>query len=239
MMKRARILLRNAFDDANSRLFSIVNDILALATLLSVIAIILETVEALAPYDLVFKAIEYGTVVLFTLEYLGRLAVAKSKPGYIFSFFGVIDLLAIIPTYLALGNLTFLKTARSLRILRFLRMLRLAKLARIGEKPGGAQSLYRLNIQIYAVALTTALLVLGSLLFLFEGDKPYARDLPTSMFWAFKAVLGGLPYPQPETAAGTAVLVLARFASMILLGLMLGLVGTLTRKALIGSEKDS
>lgn len=238
-MAHARTLLRHAFDDADSRLFSLVNDVLALATLLSVIAIILETVHALAPYERVFRTIEYGTVVLFTLEYLGRLAVAKSKPGYLFSFFGIIDLLAILPTYLALGNLTFLKTARSLRILRFLRMLRLAKLARIGEKPGGAQSLYKLNIQIYAVALTTALLVLGSLLFLFEGDKPYAQDLPTSMFWAFKAVLGGLPYQQPETAAGTVVLVLARFASMILLGLMLGLVGTLTRKALIGSEKDS
>lgn len=238
-MARTQTLLRHAFDDANSRLFALVNDVLALATLLSVVAIILETVSALSAYETVFKAIEYATVALFTLEYMGRLAVAKSKAGYALSFFGIIDLLAILPTYAGLGNLTFLKTARSLRILRFLRMLRLAKLARIGDKPGGPQSLYRLNIQIYAVALTTALLVLGSLLFLLEGDKPYAKDLPSSIFWAFKVVLGGLPYQQPETTAGTVVLVLARFASMILLGLMLGLVGTLTRKVLTGSEKDA
>lgn len=234
-----RAAVRKAFDDPNSQLFAVVNDMFAFATLVSVAAIILESVHALAPYETIFKTIEYLTVSLFTIEYAGRFLVAKSKPGYIFSFFGIIDILAIIPTYLGLANLTFLKTARSLRILRFLRMLRLAKLARLGEKPGTPQSLYRLNIQIYAVALTTALLVLGSLLFLFEGHQPYAKDLPTSIFWAFKAVLGGLPYQQPETTAGIVVLVLARFASMILLGLMLGLVGTLTRKALIGSEKDS
>ncbi len=73
----------------------------------------------------------------------------------------------------------------------------------------------------------------------FEGDHSYAKDIPTAMFWVFKAILGGVTYPQPITTGGLIVLILARFASMILLGLMMSLVGTIMRKLLIGSEKDS
>jgi hypothetical protein len=58
------------------------------------------------------------------------------------------------------------------------------------------------------------------------------------MFWAFKVVLGGMAYQQPESIAGTVVLVLGRFVSLILLGFMLNLVGSLTKKALIGTEKE-
>jgi voltage-gated potassium channel len=233
----SRSFLKEAFDNPRSRLLVAVNDFLAFVTIVSVLSLILETVQAFHTYALYFRAVEYLTVGLFTFEYLARLYIAKLKSAYVFSFYGAIDLLAILPTFFGLGNLTFLKTARALRILRFLRILRLTKLARVGEKR--ASSLYVLNIQIYAVALATALLILGGLAYLFEGDKPYAQDLPSSMFWAFKVIFGGISYQQPETAVGIAILIVARFVSMILLGLMLGLVATLMRKVLIGSEKDA
>jgi voltage-gated potassium channel len=175
---------------------------------------------------------------LFTLEYALRFHIAKRKISYIFSFFGIIDLLAIIPTYLGLGNFTFLKTARSLRIIRLLRIVRLTKLAKL-KKKDGASSLYALNIQIYAITLLTAMLVLGTLLYIFEEHQAYAKDIPSGMYWVFKAIIGGMSYPQPVTTGGTIVLILVRFCSMILLGLMLSLVGTILRKLLIGSEKDS
>lgn len=226
------------FENTNSRFFALGNDVLALATLASVLAIVLETVESLAQYHAIFKAIEYTTVTLFTAEYVLRLWIAKRKLDYICSFFGLIDLLAIIPTYLGIGNLTFLKTSRALRILRFLRMIRLAKLARM-RRTDAAQSLYSLNIQIYGLALFIALLVLGTLLFIFEGNQSYAKDIPSGMYWAFKIILGGIPYAQPATTIGTVLLIAGRFTSMILLGLMLSLVGTMTRKILTGSEKDA
>lgn len=236
---RLRRSVRSFLENPQSRGFTVVNDVLALVTVASVLALILETVAALSEYHAWFKAVEYVSVFLFTLEYLGRLWAAESRLRYAFSFFGIVDLLSIVPTYLAIANLTFLKTSRALRILRFLRMLRLAKLARVHHKHKGARALYLLNIQIYAAALFTAVLLLGSSLFLLEHSNPSARDLPTAMLWAFKVILGGVQYDQPQTAFGIAVLIAGRFTSLILLGLMFGLMTTMVRKALIGSESDA
>ena len=227
-----------ALENPKSKFFVLTNDILALATVISVLAIVLETVTSFASYHNVFKIVEYAVTVLFTLEYVLRFHMAKHKISYVFSFFGIIDLLAILPTYLGLGNFTFLKTTRSLRIIRLLRIVRLTKLAKL-KKKDGTSSLYALNIQIYAITLITAMLVLGTLFYIFEGHQVYAKDIPSGMYWVFKAIIGGMSYPQPVTTGGTVVLILVRFCSMILLGLMLSLVGTILRKLLIGSEKDS
>lgn len=240
--KQARRGTLGSFEDSlenpKSRFFGITNDVLATTTVVSVLALVLETVPALQIYTLAFTIIEYGATAIFTVEYLARIHSAKRKSKYIFSFFGIIDVLAIIPTYLGLGNFTFLKTTRALRIVRLLRMVRLAKLSKLRKKDGSS-SLYALNIQIYAITLITAVLILGTLFYIFEGHQAYAQDIPTAMFWVFKAIIGGVTYPQPVTQGGVVVLILTRFCSMILLGLMLSLVGTLMRKLLIGSEKDS
>jgi voltage-gated potassium channel len=230
--------LEDALENPKSPFFVYVNDLLALATVVSVLAIVLETIPTFSAYHSVFKVIEYAATALFTLEYLLRLHMTKRKLRYVTSFFGIIDLIAIIPTYLGLGNFTFLKSARALRIVRLLRIIRLAKLSKLKKKEG-TSSLYTLNIQIYAITLLTAVLVLGTLFYLFEGHQAYAESIPAGMYWVFKAIVGGITYPQPITTGGTVVLILARFSSMILLGLMMSLVGTIMRKLLIGSEKDS
>ncbi len=228
----------DALENPKSKYFVLSNDVLALATVVSVFAIVLETVPSLSSYHTVYITIEYIATVLFTLEYSARFIGAKHKLKYIFSFFGLIDLLAIAPTYLGFGNYTFLKTVRSLRIVRLLRIIRLTRMSKLKKKEG-TSSLYALNIQIYAITLGTAVLILGTLFYIFEGDYSYAQDIPSGMYWVFKAIIGGVSYPQPITTGGTVVLILARFSSMILLGLMMSLVATMMRKILIGSEKDS
>lgn len=226
------------FDDNDGHFFKVINNILALATLVSILSIVLETVGSLAKYHSIFKAIEYLTTALFTIEYGMRFYYAKSKFKYLTSFFGIIDLLAIIPTYLGIGNLTFLKSARALRILRFLRMVRLAKLTKGKLEDVPTNSIYALNIEIYAVALFTSLLVLGTALYIFEHGAEYAKDIPSGMYWAFKVILGGMSFQQPDSLPGTLILITGRFVSLILLGLMLNLMGTVMRKILIGTESD-
>lgn len=231
--------LRHALERQQSHWFLVTNDILAAVTLLSVVAIVLETVESLASYEHVFRVIEYGAVVLFTAEYVGRVFIAQRKLGYVFSFFGIIDLLAIAPTYLSLANLTFLKTARVFRILRFLRIVRIAKLARIQHtQKKDTGGLYLLNMQIYGTALLGAVLVLGGALYLAEGQQDFAKDMPSAMWWTFKIIVGGLGSYAPTTTVGVVLLVATRFVGLILFGLLVGLLGTLMRKTLIGSEKD-
>ena len=225
------------FDNPKNKFFVKVNNVLALATLISVAVIALETVASFQKYHLIFKAIEWGAVVLFGAEYIIRLITARKKASYVFSFFGIIDLVAILPSILGLSNLTFLKSVRVIRIIRLLRMIRLAKFGRSKDKDKAAQSLQKINLEIYIVTFTLTVLVLGSLFYIFEGHV--AHSIPSGMYWAFKAILGGIAYPQPETFGGTITLILSRFTAMILLGMMLSLVGNMVRKLLIGSEKDS
>ena len=123
--------LKNAFTDYQSPLYMKVNNFFALITLVSVFFISLETVESLQPYMGLFKVIEWITVILFSFEYAGRIIAEKRKFKYIFSFYGLVDLIAVIPTYFGLANFSFLKIARITRVLRFLRMIRLVKMMRI------------------------------------------------------------------------------------------------------------
>ena len=125
-----------------------------------------------------------------------------------------------------------------MRIIRLLRMLRLAKFSEIKHNKNAAQSLYKINLEIYIIALSGTVLLLGSLFYVFEHSAA-AKDIPSGMYWALRVILGGISYPQPETLGGTVTLILTRFTSMILLGMMLSLVGTMVRKLLIGAEKDA
>jgi voltage-gated potassium channel len=234
-MPRAQTKIRHILEDEKHPLFAITNDLLALVTIVSIASIALETVPAFSAYHSIFIAIEWGSAGIFTLEYLMRLWIAKRKTSYIFSFFGIIDLIAILPTFLHLGNFTFLKAARGVRIIRFLRMLRLLKLARTPKK-AGTSSLWVFNLQIYAIAVLIAVVAIGTAFFIAEpGIAPH---IPSGMYWAFVLLVGGIPHEPPTTATGTAVMVFARFSSMIFFGMLIGLVGTIMRKTLTGSEKD-
>ncbi len=237
--KKSKPEVKDIFDDPKHPFFGPANTILALMTVVSVAAIALETVVSLhEKYHLIFKGIEWLAVVLFSAEYITRLMVSPRPLKYAFSFFGIIDLVAILPSFLGLSNLTFLKSARTIRIIRLLRMLRLAKISRAKDKEKALRSVYKINLEIYFISLTLAVLILGCLFYVFEHGVKDAKDIPSGMYWALRAILGGVSYPQATTTGGTITLILARFSSMILLGMMMGLVGTMLRKILIGSEKD-
>ena len=110
-------------DNKLSRFFSFFIQALIL---LSIVTFSVETIPDLKPQTrTILQSIELFCVVVFTLEYLLRIYVADSKPKFIFSFFGIIDLLAILPFYLSFGV-----DLRSLRALRFLRLFRVLKLVR-------------------------------------------------------------------------------------------------------------
>ena len=113
-------------DNKKSRIFAFFIQALIL---LSIVTFSIETIPNLKPQTVtVLYAIEVFCVIIFTIEYLLRIYVADSKPRFIFSFFGIIDLLAILPFYLAFGV-----DLRSLRALRFLRLFRILKLVRYNK----------------------------------------------------------------------------------------------------------
>lgn len=240
-----RTTLKNMLTNPQARSFVVANDILALVTLISVAGIVLETMPALSEYGAAFLWIEYVTVFIFTIEYILRTAVARPKRKYVWSFFGIVDLLAIVPTFLGLANLTFLKTARVLRILRFLRMVRLAKLVRV-KRAGGSdveehQRIFRLNLQIYFFALFASIIIFGTLMYIAEGGSAAFASIPHGMLWATQTILGGISGSTvgafPATTFGIIVTFLARFAGLALFGMLIAVVGNTLKQYLLGSEK--
>lgn len=239
---RLRRLCWTTFYDPRAKRFMVVNDVLAFLTLLSIAVIILETVPAFGLLRPVFNGIEYVSVAVFTLEYLGRIIANRRPLRYLLSFFGLVDLLAIAPSYLHLGNLTALKSARMLRILRFLRMLRFAKIARLrldrlrDQDLENNAALFAINLEIYVSATFTAVVMLGSLMYVFEQNHEGFSTIPMSMLWVFENILGGsISTHTPQTTAGLIVGLLARFAGLVLLGMLIHIVGVVANRVLLGA----
>jgi voltage-gated potassium channel len=234
--------INNILNDPRNQYFQGVNDILAITTIVSVLAIVLETLPQLKSHHTIFVAIEYAAVVIFGLEYLARIYSAPKRRAYIFSFFGLVDLLAIIPSFLHLANLTFLKSARVLRILRMLRMIRLAKLASLrNQHYSDAEhhiSIYHLNIQIYLAALAATLLLFGCATYIVEAGHEGFQSIPHGILWAADQVVGGGVTPHfPQTVPGQIVTLLARFAGLVLLGVLLTVVNHMFKNLLFGDKK--
>ena len=230
---------KKAFKDPSSPLFVKINDFLSIAIFVSIGAIILESVKELDQYYPILVTIEYITVVIFTLEYIGRLIANEKKLSYIFSFFGIIDLISIIPTYLQLANLSFLKSLRALRILRFLRMVRMAKVVRFEHLERHAKddkvAIIKLNLQIYFITLLFTVTILGTLVYLFESINPRFDNIPLSMLWVLETLLGGsISGVVPQTYPGIAIFIVARFISYILLGFLIHIIGTVISHVLLG-----
>ncbi len=231
--------VRDSFYNPRSKNFLKVNNFFAFLTIVSILFIVLETVVSLAVYERTFQIIEYVTVFFFSLEYLGRLFTAPSKIKYVTSFFGIVDLVAILPTFFGLTNFSFLKAARSVRILRFLRMVRLVKMVRV---KGGASNVQRdvdkLTLQIYLFALFSSVLLFGSLIYFVEGSNPAFANIPLGMLWAAKLTMGGISQALPETVFGEIISVGTRFVGLLLFGFLIHIVGKFFEKALLGVTSE-
>jgi voltage-gated potassium channel len=225
-----------AFADPRTRTWHVVDDALAVLTIISIISLVLETVPSLTSYRTLFLVVEWVAVVCFGLEYLGRLLVSQPRWRYPLSFFGVIDLVSILPTVLGLG--TFLKSARALRIIRLLRMLRLTKVARSGGVNEDNFGVVGLNVLIYFCTLVLALLLTGTAMYLVEPTGAAFASIPAGMWWSLKVFMAGIPVATPETALGEFFFVLTRFTGLLLLGLLIGVVGNVFRLVLSGPSKS-
>ncbi|MDP4611420.1 MAG: ion transporter [Opitutales bacterium] len=161
--------------------------VLILAILLSVCMVMLESIPTLSADVRHWLYVgEWLMTGLFTVEYILRLYVSEKPAKYSRSFFGVVDLLAILPTYidLLLPGAHYLMLLRVLRVLRIFRVLKLAKY--IGE----ANTLMRAmrssarKIAVFIFTVVILVLILGSLMYLIEGEDNGFTSIPKSVYWA-------------------------------------------------------
>ena len=148
---------------------------------ISCITMTLETVEPFATEQAWFiTGVEYVAVAFFTIDYLANLVFAKDRIKYFFSFWGMVDLLSILPSYLMLLNFTALRGAKVFRLLRVVRVLRVLKIARMALQqmsiPGNKGNPIVANLRIYLIALFSVMMISSTLMYHFEGGL-YTKDV--------------------------------------------------------------
>ncbi len=171
-------------DTRGAKAFDIV---LIMAILASVLVVMLDSVESIAAvYHQPLYVAEWILTILFTLEYAGRLASVESKRRYALSFFGIIDLLAIIPTYLSLllPGTHFLAIIRVLRVLRVFRVLKLVRYLGEARTLARAMAASRFRIVVFLITVLTLVVILGSFMYLIEGADAGFTSIPVSVYWA-------------------------------------------------------
>jgi voltage-gated potassium channel len=160
---------------------------LILAILASVLVVMLETVVDLADtWSVALRRAEWFFTVLFTVEYAVRLWCAPQRLRYARSFFGVVDVLSILPTYLSVlvGGAQALLTVRALRLIRIFRVLKLGQYTSEASQLGRALSRSRQKITVFLAVVLTMVLVLGALMYLVEGPQTGFTSIPRSVYWA-------------------------------------------------------
>ncbi len=167
-------------------------DLLLLASiLLSITAVALESIATLqVKYGFWFDAAEWVFTGLFTIEYLLRLATVGRPLKYATSFFGVVDLLAILPTYLSLlfPGTEALLVIRALRLLRVFRIFKLARYVHQASMLRQALQASFTKISIFLYTVFTLVIVIGTLMYLIEGVEAGFTSIPRSIYWAIVTI---------------------------------------------------
>ncbi len=206
----------------------------------SIIVVSLDSVESYhRKFGDIFYVLEWVFTFLFTIEYILRIISIKNPLKYVFSFLGLIDLLAIIPSYLSI----FLPGAQSLLVLRALRLLRIFRIFKLTHfltemeflKTAVYTSLKK--ISIFMLVVLTLVIILGSLMYLIEEGRNGFNSIPESIYWAIVTITTvGYGDISPVTPLGKFV------ASIIMLmgyGIIAVPTGILTTEmALASSRKD-
>jgi len=171
-------------DTPAGRLFDI---LLIWAILISVIAVMLESVASIRiDYGILLRRIEWALTILFTIEYGLRLMTARNAGRYARSFYGFVDLLAVLPTWISI----FLAGAQTLAVIRALRLLRIFRILKLSQFLGEADSLMRAlkssrrKIVVFVGGVLTLILILGTAMYMIEGEANGFTSIPRSIYWA-------------------------------------------------------
>ena len=163
-------------------------DVALLATIsISVLAVAAESVSGIAArYGAELRILEWILTILFTIEYLLRLLVVKRPAAYARSFFGVVDLLAVLPTYLSLffGGTQALAVIRALRLLRVFRIFKAARYVSEMNAMMVAFRKTRHKILVFVFVVLCSVLIMGTLLYVIEGEESGFDNIPRSVYWA-------------------------------------------------------
>ena len=196
--------------------------------LLSVIVVLLDSVQYYNNlYGEILYIMEWFFTLLFTIEYFLRIYCIGKPVLYIKSFFGIIDVLSIIPTYISI----FLPASRYLSVIRILRVLRIFRILKlityIGEANLLIKAMYasRRKVIVFLFSILTLVTILGSLIYLIEGEANGFTSIPRSIYWAIVTITTvGYGDISPQTEFGQVLASLAMIIGYAAIAIPTGIV---------------
>jgi len=194
----------------------------------SILCVMLESVPSVSQtWRSELRALEWIATLLFTAEYALRLVSVRQPTAYARSFFGVVDLLAILPSYLSL----LLPGSQSLIVIRALRLLRIFRVFKLARYLGGANLLLdalRASAAKVIVFLTTLLIlvtIIGAIMYLVEGEGSGFTSIPVSIYWAIVTMTTvGYGDLTPQTVLGQILSAIAMIAGYSIIAVPTGIV---------------
>ncbi|WP_237056850.1 ion transporter [Microbulbifer sediminum] len=198
------------------------------AILISVLLVLLVSVQSIAGrYGELFFVLEWFFTALFTVEYLARIYCAVDRRRYIFSFYGIVDLLAILPSYLALlvTGASYLLVIRLLRVLRIFRILKLVRYLRDANLLLRSLWQARRRILVFYASVLVVCIIFGSLMFVVEGPKHGFTSIPKSVYWTIVTLTTvGFGDITPQTVLGQGIASLTMLIGYSIIAVPTGIV---------------
>jgi voltage-gated potassium channel len=212
-------------DTPEGRMFDL---LLLIAILSSVIVVLLESVPSVrAETGPILRAFEWGFTVLFTLEYILRLYSVRRPLRYAGSVYGLIDLIAILPSYISL----ILPGAQSLLVVRLLRLLRVFRVLKLAEYLRESRTLAQAlraswkKILVFLLTVVTIVVVVGALMYVIEGPQHGFTSIPLSIYWAVVTLTTvGYGDLAPATTVGRALAVVLMLTGYGIIAVPTGIV---------------
>ena len=227
-------------DTRGGKLFDV---ILLIAILASILFVMLESVQSIdEKYGSFLDVAEWVITILFSLEYALRIVTVKKPWKYIFSFYGIIDLLSTIPKYVSL----ILIDSHNLAVLRALRLLRIFRILKITRYIGASNRLLlalrssRAKIAVFLLFVLILCIILGTIMYMIEGAENGFTSIPRSVYWAIVTLTTvGYGDIAPVTALGQLIASAIMILGYAIIAIPTGIVGSEMMNANIHTNTQS
>ena len=227
-------------DTRGGKLFDV---ILLIAILTSILFVMLESVQSIdEKYGPFLDVAEWVITILFSLEYVLRIVTVKKPWKYIFSFYGIIDLLSTIPKYVSL----ILIDSHNLAVLRALRLLRIFRILKIARYIGASNRLLlalrssRAKIAVFLLFVLILCIILGTIMYMIEGAENGFTSIPRSVYWAIVTLTTvGYGDIAPVTALGQLIASVIMILGYAIIAIPTGIVGSEMMNAKIHTNTQS
>ena len=189
-MNKVRLKIHEIIFEADTPMGKLFDIILLVMILLSVTVVMLESVEGFRLKWLwLFDILEWVFTILFSIEYVLRIYSVKNPMKYIFSFYGIIDLLSLIPSFLGIGlgttnNIGSIKTIRTIRLIRIFRILKLIRYVKEAAALKKAFIASKQRIIVFLFIVFAISVLMGTIIYMLEDPKDGFTSIPRSIYWA-------------------------------------------------------